>query len=253
MKHSFPIFLSRLIETAGKHLKENVVASLSDIREKAEFSDLFEGQAQHALLAALLYVGATSLLAPTSNAVWGLTSYEWAMWSIWLAITHQVIVAVVFRTQLLFNPWQRLFGTHDIKTWAIVFMPLLLARPFTVLMVGLSDTTSLGVPSSLTVSLGVILLLVAGWALYSTVRFFTLKRALGGDHFREELRALPKVRGGVFNYTDNGMYGVAFLGLWGIALLCQSPTAMAVAFFQHAYIWVHMYTTEQPDMRRMYG
>ena len=29
--------------------------------------------------------------------------------------------------------------------------------------------------------------------------------------------------------------------------------ALAVALFQHAYIWVHYYCTEKPDMRRIYG
>ena len=49
------------------------------------------------------------------------------------------------------------------------------------------------------------------------------------------------------------MYGLAFLGLWAIALLCGSWSALVAAAFQHAYIWVHMYTVEGPDMRRIYG
>lgn len=68
-----------------------------------------------------------------------------------------------------------------------------------------------------------------------------------------DIRALPKVKGGAFDHTDNGMYGVAFLGLWGFALLFGSWNALVVAAFQHACIWVHMYCTEAPDMRRMHG
>ena len=52
---------------------------------------------------------------------------------------------------------------------------------------------------------------------------------------------------------DGAMYGVAFLGLWGIALLLGSWQALVVAAFQHAYIWVHMYTVEAPDMRLLFG
>jgi hypothetical protein len=233
--------------------KAKDMATLFEIRGRARFVDLFEGQAQHLLIGALLYAGAVSLLNPGEGAVWGLTSLEWAVTSILLAIAHQIIVAVVFRLQLLYNGWQRLFGVYDMKIWGAVFLIFLLARPFTVFMVGMSDAGSLNVSRVLTLSSGAIFLLVSLWALYSTVRHFTLKRAFGGDHFREEIRALPKVNGGVFDYTDNAMYGVAFLGLWGIALLCDSYSALVVACFQHAYIWVHMYTTEQPDMRRMYS
>jgi len=43
------------------------------------------------------------------------------------------------------------------------------------------------------------------------------------------------------------------LGLWSIALLAGSRAALGVALFQHAYIWVHMYTVEAPDMRVIYG
>ena len=41
--------------------------------------------------------------------------------------------------------------------------------------------------------------------------------------------------------------------LWGIALVFGSWNALVVALFQHAYIWVHMYCTETPDMRWVYG
>ena len=64
---------------------------------------------------------------------------------------------------------------------------------------------------------------------------------------------MPMVREGAFRHTSNAMYGLVFLGLWGIALLFGSWNALVVALFQHAYIWVHMYCTEAPDMRRIYG
>jgi hypothetical protein len=49
------------------------------------------------------------------------------------------------------------------------------------------------------------------------------------------------------------MYTFAFLALWAIALLTGSRAALAGALFQHAYIWVHMYCTEAPDMRVIYS
>ena len=61
------------------------------------------------------------------------------------------------------------------------------------------------------------------------------------------------VRQGAFRYSSNAMYALVFLGLWAIALLTRSQAALAVALFQHAYIWVHWYCTEQPDGVVLYG
>ena len=49
------------------------------------------------------------------------------------------------------------------------------------------------------------------------------------------------------------MYTLAFLGLWTIALATNSRAALAACLFQHAYIWVHWYCTEQPDIRVLHG
>ena len=64
---------------------------------------------------------------------------------------------------------------------------------------------------------------------------------------------MPMVREGAFRYSSNAMYTFVFMGLWGIAVLTRSQAALAVALFQHAYIWVHWYCTEQPDAVVLYG
>lgn len=231
------------------------MASLDDIRTNSTWGQALEGQPQHLLILALLFTGAISLVHGSSvnPTLLGLTAPDWALLSITLAIAHQLIVAVVFRLQLHRALLSRLFGARDMAVWAVVFLPLLAARPLTVLMTGWADDSPITGIRWLEIPLGAALLALAAWGMHSTLKHFTLRRALGGDHFREGIRALPKVTGGVFDYTDNGMYGVVFLGLWGIALLFGSWNALVVAAFQHAYIWVHMYTTEAPDMRRLYG
>lgn len=228
---------------------------LADIRRRSSWKDILEGQPQHAALALLLSLGAISLLLqPAQPArLLGLTSRDWAMLSILLAVAHQIVVAIGFRLQLHRNLLTRLFGTHDMGVWRAVFMPLLLARPITVLITGLADETALSGLRAAEILTGAGLTGLSLWALHSVLVHFTLPRALGGDHFREEIAELALVDRGVFKYTSNGMYGVAFLGLWGIALLCGSWNALVLALFQHAYIWVHMYCTETPDMRWIYG
>ncbi len=88
--------------------------------------------------------------------------------------------------------------------------------------------------------------------MFSVARYFGLSRAAGADHFEERYRTLPLVREGIFRWTGNGMYGVAFLGPWGLALLLGSTGALIAAAFGHAYIWLHYYATERPDMEFIY-
>lgn len=226
---------------------------LADIRAKSRPSDLVEGQPQHIGLAVFLTLGALSLLQPGGGAFLGLTAQGWAALSIALALVHQIVVAAVFRLQLHRAVLTRVFGGRDLRVWGAVFAPLLLARPVTVLIVGLLDGVPLTDWRMPEVVLGLALLGVAGWVLRAVHRDFTFRRAVGGDHFRDEIAELPLVRTGPFALVPNAMYGLGFLGLWGIALLTGSWNAFVVAAFQHAYIWVHMYCTEAPDMAWIYG
>lgn len=229
--------------------------TLQDIRRRGTWADLIEGQPQHLMMVFLMVVGAHSLLvwAPEEPKRLGLDTTGWAQLSILLAILHQIIVAAVFRLQLHRHLMTRYFGERDMKIWAMVFIPLLIVRPLTVIMTGWADTIPIGLPRPLEIGVGIVLIGAALWALHSVVFYFTIPRALGGDHFRQSYADLPLVERGAFRVTSNAMYGLVFLSLWGIALLFGSWNALVVALFQHAYIWVHMYCTERPDMDWIYG
>ncbi len=227
---------------------------LSDIRARSGLSDILEGQPQHLGIALLMALGAFGLLRDSGGAtLLGLSAVGWARLSIWLALLHQVVVAFGFRLQLHRALLSRLFGTRDLAVWAAIFMPLLVLRPITLILTGWADSVPITPWHWAEIALGLALLVPALWALHGTVVHFTLRRALGGDHFRDEIAAMPLVDKGVFRHTANGMYGVAFLGLWAIALLFGSWNALIVALFQHGYIWVHMYCTEKPDMAWIHG
>lgn len=231
------------------------MAKLANIRNRSTLAQLIEGQPQHLAIALLMALGATSLLhtSPDAPRLLGLTAKGWALTSITLAILHQIIVAFVFRMQLHRNLMTRLFQDRDMKIWGMIFMPLLIIRPITVLMTGWADATPITGFRTVETVIGAVLLVVAIWTMHSVIKHFTIPRALGGDHFRDRFAEMPLVNEGVFKYTSNAMYGVAFLGLWGIALLFGSWNALIVALFQQAYIWVHMYCTEAPDMARIYA
>jgi hypothetical protein len=91
------------------------------------------------------------------------------------------------------------------------------------------------------------------YAMYSVMRFFGMARAAGADHFDQRYRNMPFVREGIFRFTSNGMYLYAFLLFWAIAVGFSSSAALSVAAFSHAYIWVHFYVTEKPDMDYLYS
>ncbi|MGE4609893.1 MAG: methyltransferase, partial [Paracoccaceae bacterium] len=97
-----------------------------------------------------------------------------------------------------------------------------------------------------------LLFLLIPWTMHSVLKYFTINRALGGDHFDDKYLNMPMVNEGAFKYSNNAMYTFVFSGMWGIGLMLGSWNAIILALFYHAYIWVHMYCTEDPDMRILY-
>ncbi len=99
----------------------------------------------------------------------------------------------------------------------------------------------------------VTLTVLGVYAMYSVMRFFGMARAAGADHFDPRYRGMPFVREGIFRFTSNGMYVYAFLLFWAIAIGFNSSAALTVAAFSHAYIWLHFYATEKPDIDFLYS
>ncbi len=147
----------------------------------------------------------------------------------------------------------RFFQERALKVWAAIFLPFLIARPITIIIVGWLDPNPISRFRGTELFVGLALILLAVVTMHSVIKYFTIRRALGADHFDNDVIEMPLVRSGMFKYTSNAMYGFVFLGLWGIALAFGSWNALVVALFQHCYIWVHMYLTEKPDMDRIYG
>jgi len=231
------------------------VDELEPPRVDARWTHLFVGQMQHVLLLAVLIPGLLYLAeAGLSGGTWlGILDRHWLVLMLAVVILHQLVVAAVFRLQLIYSFLTRLFGQWDLVVWGIVFVPLLALRLLTVVGLALSSSGTLALPRLVTLPVFVLLLVPALYTLYSIFRWFGLGRALGGDHFRRRYREMPLVTRGAFRFSSNAMYSYAFLLLWAVALVALSHAALAAALFQHAYIWVHWYCTEEPDMRLMYG
>jgi hypothetical protein len=227
----------------------------ASIAEAGTLSFLFHRQWLHLAGLVLLVPICWAFAAPAlGDGEWlGVSDKQWFWASVIAAIIHQVIVAFIFRAQLGWSILTRVFGKADMIVWGIVFMPLLLARPVLILGVAMADPSSAALPRWFELAAATALMVPAVYAGYSVGRYFGLDRALGGDHFRQRYREMPMVREGAFAWTSNAMYGLVFLGFWSIALFTGSLAALAAALFQHAYIWVHYYCTEAPDMDLIYS
>jgi protein-S-isoprenylcysteine O-methyltransferase Ste14 len=227
----------------------------ANIPEAGSISFLVHRQLLHLVALALLVAICWAFAAPVlGHGEWlGLTDTVWYWASVTIAAVHQVIVALIFRAQLGWSILTRMFGKADMVVWGIVFMPLLLARPLAIAGLAVANAGTMSLPSWFAIPAGIGLLIPAVYTGYCVGRYFGIDRAIGGDHFRQRYREMPLVREGAFAWSSNAMYAFVFLGLWGIALIAGSTAALAGALFQHAYIWVHYYCTEEPDMKLIYG
>ena len=222
--------------------------TLTDIRARLSWGYFFKEQFAHLLLVSVLVPGALYLMGPL-NA----DTHRAAVSLLAVVVAHQVVVWLVFRAQLCFGTLTRLLGRADLAVWCVIFFPFLAARAAGTVILGRLDAGTLGGPRALHIVGGVGLLLPALYTFWSVLAHFGLIRAVGADHFRDSYRQMPMVSEGAFRWSDNAMYTFAFLGLWAIGLLFASRAALAMAAFQHAYIWVHWYCTEHPDLEVLHG
>jgi len=210
----------------------------------------FTGQLLHLGSIPFLAAVAWAFAAPAlGDGHWlGVQDTWWFVLGLGVAVAHQMTVWIAWRAQLGWRVLTRIFGKADLAVWSMVFLPLLVSRPLALLGLAMADAGSAAWPRALGWTLGAVLAAPALYTLYCVHRHFGIRRAIGGDHFRERYRRMPLVRTGAFGWSPNAMYVFAFLGLWSIALTAGSLAALAVAFFQHAFIWAHYLGTEAPDM-----
>ena len=94
--------------------------TLAEIRAKSPKSEIFRGQVQHAMIAALLTARACSLLRSPQGSYFGVSPVGWAYIALFVALFHQSMVAVVFRLQLHFDIMVRLFGERTLRIWGVM-------------------------------------------------------------------------------------------------------------------------------------
>lgn len=219
-------------------------------------SKFFERQIWH-LLGALLLLAVARAAAGAPEVVTGealgVSAAAWYWWSIWLAIGHQLYVMLAWRSQLHYGWVTRTFGKRGFRLYGQGFGLFSFARIGALIALAYANRDTLQGPSALFNGIAIFFLLLFAYLMYSVLRYFSIHRALGADHFEERYRKMGLVKGGIFNYIRNGMYIVGLLVLWVPGLLLASKGALLAGLLAHAYIWVHYFSTEKPDMRHIYG
>ena len=219
---------------------------------------MLERQTQHVLvLTALLTATAAAVIRDetlVAGQLGGIPAGAWLAIAVAVPVLHQFYVWFVWRSELHHSTISRWLGKErGFRLYTVGFFVLFGARPVSILLLAISNRGTLGMSPAVAFLIAGVLMLPWLYLVYSVHRYFGWERAVGGDHFDVSYRDRPIVREGIFRYTPNAMYRFGFLLLWIIGLVFLSQGALLAALFNHVYIWVHYYTTELPDMRRIYG
>lgn len=202
------------------------------------------------LLACVYFLAQGDVLA---GQLWGISTQTLLWIALIVPVLHQIIVGLLWRAELYHAQMTRWFGDKSFTVYKIIFTILFVARPFSLICLGIANYGTLTWLPVLVYVLAGILFIPAAYAMYSVIHYFGIDRAYGIDHFDLSYREKPFVKQGIYRYTDNAMYKFVFLILWVIALLLFSKAALLAAAFSHLYIWVHFYCTELPDIHYIYG
>ena len=184
---------------------------------------------------------------------WGLTSIEWVMLSWLFAGLFQAWVAFFWRMELYGDWVSETLGKRGFLIHQIGYGILGIIRFALLIPICLSTAKTLMLSPLLSASIIIITTPLILWALYSATVYFGYRRASGADHFDHAYRERAFEKKGLYRYAPNVMYSVVLLGLYHAGLFWLSTLGLVVAAAHHAFVWVHYYCTEKPDMQAIYG
>lgn len=217
---------------------------------------IFEKQWLHLLCLGFLLAGLVSVDSRAGSGtghLFGIATQVWYWLAAGIAVFHQTYVWFFWRTQLHASLPTRVLGRHAFHTYAAGFALIGIARVVVVFLLAISNQGTLSAEPTVLKAMAVVAMVPAFYLFYSVIRYFGAYRAFGIDHFDARYRSIPFVKKGIFRFTNNGMYIYGFFILWVPALWWSSHAALYIALFNHCYIWVHYFATEQPDIKRIYA
>jgi hypothetical protein len=216
---------------------------------------IFEKQLWHLITLVLLLSGIQFVLkySPLEGYFWGISAKTWLNYSIGIAILHQVFVLIIWRLELYYSLISRIFGKAGFTIYAAGFSIMFVLRLLFIIALGISSRNLMTLDPVISYSIAILLFIIVIYLMYSVLKYFGFKRAYGIDHFDRSYIDTPFVEKGIFRFSKNAMYKFGLLVLWIPGFVLFSKPALIAALFQYAYIWVHYYYTELPDMKHIYG
>ena len=205
------------------------------------------------ILLAAAYIYISNIEKASSGNFWGIGTETWYWIAISIAVCHQTYIWLIWRLELhlrLFT--SRLGGMTAFKIYASGFLLFISLRFTSLIILAMSNRDSMAIDKLYFYIIAGLFLVIGFYVFYSLIRYFTIRRAIGIDHFIKEYDK-PLVRDGIFRYSSNGMYAYGLLLFYVPGLILLSHAAFAAALFYHIYIWVHYYCTEKPDMTTIYS
>ncbi len=217
---------------------------------------IFRFQIWHLLFVIIFISAIQTFITNEGNAMdgtlWGFSTNKWFWIAIAVPILHQVYVWITWRLELYQNTFTSRFGVKKaFKFYKIGFAILFVSRLISIIILAVSNKDSLLINPYFIYLLAALITPVVIYLFYSVKMYFTIDRAFGIDHFDKNYNE-PYVKGGIFRFTENGMYIYGLMILYLPGLLFFSEAALVAALFNHIYIWVHYYCTERPDMKVIY-
>ncbi len=217
---------------------------------------LFERQIWHVLALIFLISGIIYLIQIDkkilSGSLWNIPTKTWLVIALAIPIVHQLYVLLCWRLELYYKLLTKEIGQEAFKIYKAGFFILFFGRMIFILLLSESNKNTFELDSFFKYAISGVISILVFYAFYSVNKYFGIDRAAGSDHFDLNVSKAPFVKKGVFKYTNNGMYTVAFMIVYLPGLLFQSRASLLVAVFSHIYIWVHYYCTELPDIRAIY-
>jgi Phospholipid methyltransferase len=219
---------------------------------------ILEGQLIHALALILLLalaIAASGMPGALEGQFLGISTGVWFFLMLADTIIHQVYVWFCWRFELHGRRLTQWFGGTEraFQFYARGFAAMFGARFVLIVLLAISNRGTLNINPMVGYLIALAIAAPAGYLFYSVRTYFSFRRAFGIDHFDREAANWPLVREGIFRFTSNAMYVFGIGALWIPVFALQSLGALVAAAFSHAYIWVHYFTVERPDMRRIYG
>ncbi len=152
---------------------------------------IFERQLEHIISLLVLVFGvywASGAEGILTGSLFGMDTAFWFWLAITIPIVHQIFVLIIWRAELYYSTITRTFGGRGFTYNSVVFMILLVARPITITFLASSNQGSSHTNLRILHLITLVLLVPILYLLYSLVKYFGVKRALGIDHFEASYR-----------------------------------------------------------------